>query len=175
MRLAVGAVTATAQGDLRPREVPAGRDELGDIGRALERSRQRLVEQDEQLRQSQQVREEQLHTSFEQQREGQRQLRERAQGVVDESVGAISAELEDVVAQVGEVRQAARTIEERVTEADRATASAVELDLGGVPVRVHAQVVHCVRQGTRTEVGIQLLNPPPEVVAGIRRFVDSGA
>ncbi|GLK99724.1 methyl-accepting chemotaxis protein [Dactylosporangium matsuzakiense] len=123
VQLAVGAVTATAQGDLSAREVPAGRDELGDIGRALERSRQRLVEQEEQLGRAQRIREEQLHASFEQQREGQRQLRERAQSVVDESVGAISAELEDVVGQVGEVRQAAGTIEERVTEADRATAS----------------------------------------------------
>ncbi|WP_432973203.1 methyl-accepting chemotaxis protein [Dactylosporangium sp. CA-233914] len=126
VRLAVAAVTATAEGDLSAREVPAGQDELGDIGRALERSRQRLAEQDEQLREVQQVREEQLRASYEQQREGQRQLRERAQGVVDESVGAISAELVDVVAQVDEVRAAARTIEERVTAADRATASVIE-------------------------------------------------
>ncbi|GAA2383734.1 methyl-accepting chemotaxis protein [Dactylosporangium salmoneum] len=126
VHLAVSAVTATAEGDLAPREVPSGRDELGDIGRALERSRLRLVDQDEQLRGAQRVREEQLHASFEQQRESQRQLRERAQSVVDESVGAISGELQDVVGQVGEVRTAARTIEERVTEADRATVSVVE-------------------------------------------------
>ncbi|MEV6924966.1 methyl-accepting chemotaxis protein [Dactylosporangium sp. NPDC051485] len=126
VHLAVSAVTATAEGDLGPREVPSGRDELGDIGRALERSRLRLVDQDEQLRGAQRVREEQLHASFEQQRESQRQLRERAQSVVDESVGAISGELQDVVDQVGEVRTAARTIEERVTEADRATVSVVE-------------------------------------------------
>ncbi|MFI5915264.1 methyl-accepting chemotaxis protein [Dactylosporangium sp. NPDC051541] len=144
VQLAVGAVSATAAGDLSAREVPAGRDELGDIGRALERSRQRLVEQEEQLGRAQRIREEQLHASFEQQREGQRQLRERAQSVVDESVGAISAELEDVVAQVGEVRQAARTIEDRVNEADRATASV--MDRAGDAERVVAALGERLRQ-----------------------------
>ncbi|WP_432825378.1 methyl-accepting chemotaxis protein [Dactylosporangium sp. CA-092794] len=144
VRLAVAAVTAAAAGDLAEREVPAGRDELGDIGRALERSRRRLAEQDDQLRDGQRIREEQLHASFEQQREGQRQLRERAQGVVDESIGAISAELHDVVAQVGEVREAARTIEERVTEADRATASVVER--AGEAERVVAALGDSLRQ-----------------------------
>src|SRR5205085_7682059 len=79
VRLAVAAVTAVADGDLTRRDVPSGRDEFGDIGRALERSRHRLAEQDEQLRGVHKVREEQLHASFEQQREGQRQLRARAQ------------------------------------------------------------------------------------------------
>ncbi|MGI5242898.1 methyl-accepting chemotaxis protein [Dactylosporangium sp. CA-139066] len=144
VHLAVGAVTAIAEGDLDAREMPAGRDELGDIGRALERSRRRLAEQDEQLRRSQQIREEQLHASFEQQREGQRQLRERAQGVVDESVGAISAELHDVVAQVNEVRQAARTIEDRVAEADQATASVVQR--AGEAERVVAALGDSLRQ-----------------------------
>jgi c-di-GMP-binding flagellar brake protein YcgR len=49
----------------------------------------------------------------------------------------------------------------------------VHLDLAGDPVQVHAQVMHCVRQGAQTEVGMQFLTPPPDVVARIRRFVDS--
>ncbi|WSG48030.1 methyl-accepting chemotaxis protein [Dactylosporangium sp. NBC_01737] len=126
VNLACAGVIATADGDLAERELPDGRDELGDLGRALHKARTRLAEQDAELRRAQRVREEQLHASFEQQREAQRQLRERAQSVVDESVGEISRELHDVRAQVDAVRDAARTIEERVTEADRATASVVE-------------------------------------------------
>ncbi|WP_238016392.1 methyl-accepting chemotaxis protein [Dactylosporangium sp. AC04546] len=142
--LAVSGVTATADGDLSERELPSGRDELGDIGRALRKARSRLAEQDAALQRGQRVREEQLHASFEQQREGQRQLRERAQGVVDESVNAIAQELNDVVAQVDEVRGAARTIEERVTEADRATASVVER--AGQAERVVAALGDSLRQ-----------------------------
>ncbi|GGM24424.1 methyl-accepting chemotaxis protein [Dactylosporangium sucinum] len=142
--LAVSGVTATADGDLSERELPSGHDELGDIGRALQKARSRLAEQDAALQRSQRVREEQLHASFEQQREGQRQLRERAQGVVDESVNAIAQELHDVVAQVDEVRGAARTIEERVTEADRATASVVAR--AGQAERVVAALGDSLRQ-----------------------------
>jgi methyl-accepting chemotaxis protein len=124
--LACAGVIATADGDLAERALPDGRDELGDLGRALRKARNRLAEQDADLRQAQHVREEQLHASFEQQREAQKQLRERAQSVVNESVGEISRELHHVRAQVDAVRDAARTIEERVTEADRATASVVD-------------------------------------------------
>ncbi|GAB3851744.1 hypothetical protein GCM10027610_078870 [Dactylosporangium cerinum] len=126
VNLACAGVVATADGDLAERDLPDGRDELGDLGRALRKARTRLAEQDAELRRAQQVREEQLHASFEQQREAQKQLRERAQSVVDESVGEISRELRDVRAQVDAVRDAVRTIEERVTEADRATASVVD-------------------------------------------------
>ncbi len=126
VNLACAGVIATADGDLAERELPDGRDELGDLGRALRKARGRLAEQDAELHRSQRVREEQLHASFEQQREAQKQLRERAQSVVDESVSEISRELQAVRAQVDAVRDAARTIDERVTEADRATASVVE-------------------------------------------------
>ncbi|MEV4508173.1 methyl-accepting chemotaxis protein [Dactylosporangium sp. NPDC049525] len=126
VNLACAGVIATADGDLAERALPDGRDELGDLGRALHKARTRLAEQDGALRQSQRVREEQLRASFEQQREAQKQLRERAQSVVDESVGEISRELHAVRAQVDAVRDAARTIDERVTEADHATASVVD-------------------------------------------------
>ncbi|GAA0725597.1 methyl-accepting chemotaxis protein [Dactylosporangium roseum] len=144
VRLTVAGVTATADGDLSRRELPSGRDELGDIGRALDKARHRLAEQEEELRRGRRIREEQLHASFEQQREGQRQLRERAQNAVDESVGAITRELREVVAQVHEVRGAARTIEDRVASADRATASVV--DRAGQAERVVAALGESLRQ-----------------------------
>jgi methyl-accepting chemotaxis protein len=143
-RLAAAAITATAEGEPSPAALPGGRDEFGDVGRTLDAARHRLADRDERQRRARHVREEQLHASFEQQREGQRRLREQAQGIVDESVGAITAELEDVVGQVGEVRQAARTIEERVGAADRATASVVER--AGEAERVVAALGESLRQ-----------------------------
>src|SRR5262249_31043140 len=102
-----------------------GRDEFGDIGRALTVARSRLGEQDTELRGANAVREEQLHASFLHQRESERQLRERAQHVIDESAAVITGELHDVVAQVDEVRGAASTIDERVTAATSATGEVV--------------------------------------------------
>jgi methyl-accepting chemotaxis protein len=124
--LTVTGVTALASGDLSERPLPGGRDELGDIGRALEQARRTLADQDAELRAAQHAREEQMRTSFTQQRRAERQARERAQTVVDENAGAVLAELDDVMAQVEAVRAAARTIEDRVAAADAATRSVVE-------------------------------------------------
>jgi methyl-accepting chemotaxis protein len=126
VHLAVTGVTAIAEGDLAVKPVPAGRDELGDIGRALSTARTRLAEVDAELRHAHGVREKQIHASFMQQRESERQLRERAQGVIDETATVIEGELHDVVARVDQVRTAAGTIEERVSAADVATRSVVE-------------------------------------------------
>jgi methyl-accepting chemotaxis protein len=123
--LALTGVTAIASGDLSVRALPDGRDEFGDIGRALAVARSRLAEQDADLRGAHSVREEQLHASFLHQRESERQLRERAQNVIDESAAVITGELQDVVAQVDAVRGAAGTIDERVSTATAATGEVV--------------------------------------------------
>ncbi|MEN3305476.1 MAG: hypothetical protein V7603_1678 [Micromonosporaceae bacterium] len=124
--LVMTAVTAIAAGDLRERRLPDGRDELADIGRALERARRTLADQDAELRGAQDAREEQLRASFGQQRRAERQARERAQSVVDENAGMVLTELEDVIMQVDAVRTAARTIEDRVAAADTATRAVVQ-------------------------------------------------
>ena len=98
--LAVTGVTAIADGDFGGRPVPAGRDELGDIGRALETARTRLRQQETALREAQSVREEQLRVSFLHQRQAELRLRDRAQSIIDESTSVIAEELREVTAQV---------------------------------------------------------------------------
>jgi len=126
VRLTVAGMTAMAEGDLAERPMPGGRDELGDVGRALAVARTRLAEQDAALRGAHEVREEQLHASFLHQRQAERQLRDRAQKMIDESTSVISDELHDVVAQVDRVRGAAGTIDERVSVADTAVSTVID-------------------------------------------------
>ena len=124
--LAVTGVTAIASGDLSVRPLPAGRDELGDIGKALDSARARLVQQDTALNQAQSVREEQLRISFLHQRQAELRLRDRAQSIIDESTSIIAEELREVTAQVGDVRQASETIDQEISAADAATSAVVD-------------------------------------------------
>jgi chromosome segregation ATPase len=89
-------------------------------------ARTRLAEQDAALRGAHTVREEQLHASYVHQRQGERQIRERAQKMIDESTAVISDELRDVVAQVDRVRGAAGTIDERVSVNDAAVSAVID-------------------------------------------------
>jgi hypothetical protein len=49
----------------------------------------------------------------------------------------------------------------------------VELTVDGEPLRLHAQVVHCLQGTDETEVGMQFLAPPAAAVAAIQRHVGS--
>ncbi len=155
VHLAVTGVTAIAEGDLAVKPVPAGRDEFGDIGRALSTARTRLAEVDSELRRAHRVREKQTHASFMHQRESERQLRARAQGVIDETATVIEGELHDVVARVDQVRTAAGTIEERVSAAEAATRSVVER------ARQAEDVVSAVEESLRRVAGTA------QLIAGI--------
>jgi methyl-accepting chemotaxis protein len=124
--LTVTGVTAIAEGDFTDRPVPTGRDELGDIGRALFAARTRLIAQEEGLQQAQSVREEQLHASFVHQRQAELRLRDRAQAIINESTSVIADELRRVTDQVGEVRQASDTIDHGISAADSATVAVVD-------------------------------------------------
>jgi methyl-accepting chemotaxis protein len=123
--LAVTGVTAIAGGDLSPRALPAGTDELGELGRALDTARTRLAEQETANAAAQSVREEQLRISFLHQRQAELRLRDRAQSIIDESTTVIAEELREVTAQVGDVRQAAGTIDSEISATDAATAAVV--------------------------------------------------
>ncbi len=123
--LALGAVTGIAQGQLEPRSLPGGRDELGDIGRALEAARRQLEAQTEQLLRAQAAREQQIQANFEHQRNAQAQVRVRAQAIVDETASAVIGELGEVTDQVGRARSVAGTIGDRVQAADEVTKSVV--------------------------------------------------
>ena len=147
VHLVVTSVTAIAEGELGVKPLPGGRDEFGDIGRALDTARTRLAEVDAELRHAHGVREKQMHASFMHQRESERQLRDRAQRVIDETATVIATELQDVVAQVDGVRTAAGTIDERVSAADTATRSVVDR------AREAEQVVSAVEDSLRRVAG----------------------
>jgi methyl-accepting chemotaxis protein len=123
--LTLGAVTAIVRGELAERPVPGGQDELGDIGRAVDAARAQLSEQAAELEQAQLEREEQVQAGFAAQRLAEKQVRTRAQGVIDETANSVVGELREVVTQVEAVRHAASTIDERVSSADTVTRSVV--------------------------------------------------
>ena len=123
--MTVTGVRAIATGDLPHHPLPAGHDELGDVGRSVAVARDQLIEQGERLRESHRAREKELHTNFLQQRGAERQARERAQNVIDETSTVVVDELGVVVTQVEAVRVAASTIDERVTHANEVTTSVV--------------------------------------------------
>jgi methyl-accepting chemotaxis protein len=121
----VSGVTAIAGGDLSPQALPAGRDEFGDIGRALELARTGLSGRETQVREAQAAREEQLRISFLHQRQAELRLRDRAQSIIDESTTVIAEELREVTVQVADVRRAAGTIDNEISAADAATSAVV--------------------------------------------------
>ena len=124
--LTVTGVSAIAAGDLAERPLPAGRDELGDIGRALEIARGRIVAQDAELSDAQARREHEMRDTYERQRHAEQVLRERAQAVVDRSTAAIADELRDVTGQVTDVRRASDTIDHGISATDAATSAVVD-------------------------------------------------
>ncbi len=124
--LALGAVTALTDGDLAERPLPGGRDELGDIGRALGVARQQLAATNADLREAQEHRERQMRDSFANQRRAERQMRTRAQEIVDSTATTVAGELREVMTQVGAVRSAAGTIDSRVAQADAVTVSVID-------------------------------------------------
>jgi methyl-accepting chemotaxis protein len=124
--LTVTGVTAIADGDFTDRPVPTGRDELGDIGRALSAARSRLVAQEIDLQEAQSVREEQLRASFLHQRQAELRLRDRAESIINESTSVIADELRLVTEQVGDVRQATDTIDHGISASNDATVAVVD-------------------------------------------------
>jgi methyl-accepting chemotaxis protein len=125
VRQTVGAVTAIAGSDLEPRPVPEGRDEMGDIGRALTVARVRLLEQEAALASAEAAREQQLRAGFMHQRQAETQFRRRTQEIIDESTTVIAEELRQVTEKVGEVRGSSEVIDERITVADMAATAIV--------------------------------------------------
>jgi methyl-accepting chemotaxis protein len=120
VRQTVAAVTAIAGADLAPRVVPEGRDEMGDIGRALVVARSRLQDQETALANAEVAREQQLRSGFLHQRQAETQFRRRTQEIIDESTTVIAEELRQVTEKVGEVRGSSEVIDERITVADMA-------------------------------------------------------
>jgi methyl-accepting chemotaxis protein len=119
-------LTAMAAGDFAGRPLPAGGDELGDLGRALDTARSRLADQQARLSADQAEREEELRGTFQQQRQAELRLRDRAQAIIDESTAIIADELRQVTKQVGDVRHASDTIDSGIAATDAATSAVVD-------------------------------------------------
>jgi methyl-accepting chemotaxis protein len=143
VRLAVTGVRAIADGDLGAHRLPTGRDELGDIGRALTVARDTLADQERRLAHAQDAREQQHQATAEQLRAARDEVRERARSVVDETATVVERELREVMAQVEAVRAAAGSIDARVGGADAATRVVVQ------QVREADQVVAALEQSLR--------------------------
>jgi hypothetical protein len=103
VRLTLAGVTAIAGGDLVERPLPDGRDEFGDVGRALTTARGQLAAQSDQLRQSQQEREEAQQAAFLQQQSTEHRANVRAQEMLGATSGSVVTDLEDVVSHVHSV------------------------------------------------------------------------
>jgi methyl-accepting chemotaxis protein len=125
LSLTLDGMTAIAAGDFAGRPLPAASDELGDIGRALDLARLRFIDAEAGHRREQADREEELRTTFQHQRQAEVRLRDRAQAIIDESTASIAEELRQVTKQVGEVRQAADTIDSGIAATDAATSAVV--------------------------------------------------
>jgi methyl-accepting chemotaxis protein len=119
----LAAVAALAAGELGERALPAGRDEHGDIARALTAARLTLLERQEALRTAHEEREVQLQAGFDYQRTSERHTRERAQAIIDESAATVLAELSALGEHVEAVRTCARSIEARVATTEAVTRS----------------------------------------------------
>ncbi|NMO52731.1 HAMP domain-containing protein [Actinoplanes sp. TBRC 11911] len=143
VRRTVAAVSALADGDFTAKPVPGGRDEMGDIGRALTAARTMLYDQDEELRGAQLAREEQLRSGFLHQRQIEAQFRERTQTVIDESTGVIADDIRRVTEKVGRVRDGAEVIGASIATTDTATTAVVE------QARQAEQVITSLEQSLR--------------------------
>ena len=141
-------VRAIAEGDLAGRVLPTGRDELGEIGRALDGARERLAESNRRLERQQAERDQQQRLSFAVQKDAERQIRKRAQAIIDETAGTVTRELNEVVRQVHVMREVTGTIDEQVASADRVASVVVE------HVKITDGVVGTLGESLRRVAGI---------------------
>ncbi|HWS32856.1 MAG TPA: methyl-accepting chemotaxis protein [Actinoplanes sp.] len=155
VRLTLTAVTAIADGDLEPRPLPAGRDEVGDIGRALDAARDRLRLQDAAIRAGQAAQDQQLRAGFLHQKQAEAQFRRRTQTVINESTDVIADELRRVTGQVSQVRDSADVIDTSISTADAATAAVVE------------QARHAEEMITSLESSLRRVASTADLVTGI--------
>ena len=124
--LSVAGVTALAAHDLAPRLLPDGKDELGDLGRAVEQARREVLDQDATISAAADQREEEQRAHFREQRLAEQQARQRAQELVSDAADRVAAEIELVVGQVGEVSNSGAGIHSSVEQVDAVARGMVE-------------------------------------------------
>ncbi|GLY27890.1 methyl-accepting chemotaxis protein [Kineosporia sp. NBRC 101731] len=125
VRQTVAGVMAITTGDRQRHPLPSGRDEMGDIGRALMVAREQLGSSAEELRSAHAAQAAQAQDTFLRQREAEKQSRERAKEVVAQTSATVVVELQSVVRDVEAVRTTAGTIDGRVAGAHQITRDVV--------------------------------------------------
>ena len=99
--------------------------EIGALSRAIDSMLQSIADHGHDLRAAQEHREDQLRTSYANQREAEQQIRTRAQTLIDETASTVMAELADVSGRVSEVRTTTNTIDRGVAATDELTRTVV--------------------------------------------------
>ena len=104
----------------------SGKDEIAQLGQAFNAVLDVLAGKENEIVVTQAERERVLLQNVEQQRLAEQTVRTRAQTIIDETASSVAIDLSELSEQVQIVRQAANTIDERVTAADKATRGVVE-------------------------------------------------
>ncbi|WP_088285127.1 methyl-accepting chemotaxis protein [Kineosporia sp. A_224] len=114
-----------AEGRLDLRAPVSRADEIGRMAQAVNEAIEATAAQREAIDRAHAERAEQLRESHRRQEQSGRQMRARAQAVIDETSEAVVAELERVVEQVEEVRSGAGSIDRRVARTGEVTRTLV--------------------------------------------------
>jgi methyl-accepting chemotaxis protein len=125
VRQVVAGVEAVARGDHARHPLPAGADEFGAIGRAVDRTREALAAAEAELARRDAERRAATRESFRKQKEAADQFRQRAQAIAEETSAVVLEQLGEVVEQVSLMRQAADAIDVHVSQTDTVTSAVV--------------------------------------------------
>jgi methyl-accepting chemotaxis protein len=115
-----------AQGDLTQHTDVQRRDEIGRMATAVNKAVASMLQHQQAIQIAHDERQRQLRESHHQQQISDKQVRDRAQAVIDETAAAVLTELAEVVHSVDDVRAGANTIDQRVTGTSTVTQSLVE-------------------------------------------------
>jgi methyl-accepting chemotaxis protein len=115
-----------ARGDLSRQSTVRRSDEIGRMATAVNAAVTGMLTQQGRLQDAHDARQLQLKESHQQQQLSDRQVRERAQSIIDDTAAAVLRELGEVVQRVEEVRAGAGTIDERTIATSSVTRALVE-------------------------------------------------
>jgi len=115
-----------ASGDVDARVGTTDSSDLGRLGAALDLTLATISRQRDDLAAQQSARDRQTALNFQRQESAEREVRERAQSVINETSVAVIAELKDVLEQAEAVRAASAEIDKRVGDADAMTRAVVD-------------------------------------------------
>lgn len=139
---------ALARGDLTQRAPTTRTDEIGRMATAVNDAITAMAAQRDQIQQANDARTEQMRDNHRRQQDANRQLRRRAQSLVDDTATAVLAELDEVMARLNDVRDGADTIDAHLARTGTATRTLVD------QARTADQVVDALGGSLRQVAGI---------------------